>query len=478
MYAVVVNGHTFYVLPTPPTQEVLTVSEEQPQAADASAIGRRLRELRITQGLLQQDLATAEISTSYVSLIEGGKRRPSPSVLATLAERLGTSVEYLRTGRDEAELANLRLELGFAEMALRNGSQQEALQSFNHLLTKSGALAPELLLRTRIGQAAALEKLDHLEAALSILHQLADDPAVVPGSTQWAEVTVALCRCYRRTGDFSMSVDIGERGMRRLDELALDVTDDHIMLGVDLAGSYAQRGDYTRAQLLIDRLLAQAEETGSRTARGMVYWNASLIAESRGRRPEAIALVERALGLIAEGDNPRHLARLKVLCGGLLMRSGSGELDRAQSLFEQAREALADLGGNYDHGDSVSGLALVALQRGHYEEAVKHAEQALDIFGDQVSDLTAETLLWMGDAQLLAGRGEEGEATLRTAFQQLRQLPLSVTTTKLYRNLGDVWNRHDYTADALLAYQAGLASAGADPMPVPPSRNMAAPTAG
>ncbi|MFC1401766.1 MULTISPECIES: tetratricopeptide repeat protein [Streptacidiphilus] len=443
------------------------MSEEQPQAADASAIGRRLRELRLARGLLQQDLATTEISTSYVSLIEGGKRRPSPSVLEALAERLGSSVEYLRTGRDEVELTNLRLEVGFAEMALRNGSQQEALQSFNHVLTRSVVLGPELLLRARIGQASALEKLDHLEAALSILHEIAEDPSVVPGSTQWAEVTVALCRCYRRTGDFSMSVDIGERAMRRLDALALDVTDDHIMLGVDLAGSYAQRGDYTRGQLLIDRLLSQAEETGSRTARGMVYWNASLIAESRGQRPEAIALVERALGLMAEGDNPRHLARLKILCAGMLMRSENGDVDRAHTLFEQAREALTDLGGNYDHGDSVSGLALVALRRGRPEEAVELAQQALEIFGDQVSDLTAETLVFLGEAQLLSGRTAAGETTLQTAFHQLRQLPRSRWTTKLHRDLGDVWHRQGYTDEALLAYQHGLTSAGADPMPAP-----------
>jgi len=80
------------------------VTDQQPQVADSAGIGRRLRELRIARGLLQQDLATAEISTSYVSLIEGGKRRPSPAVLAVLAERVGTSVEFLLTGRDENDL--------------------------------------------------------------------------------------------------------------------------------------------------------------------------------------------------------------------------------------------------------------------------------------------------------------------------------------------------------------------------------------
>lgn len=451
------------------------MSDEQ-QVTDSVKIGQRLRECRLAAGLLQQDLATADVSTSYVSLIEGGKRRPSDAVLALLAERVGTSVEYLRTGRDEDEMADLRLKLGFAEMAVRNGSSEEALQAFNQVITKAQSLGPDLLMRARIGQAGALERLGRLEAAISILHELTEDRTLACGSAQWAQVTVALCRCYRLAGDISMSVDIGERGLHRLDELGLDVTDDHIMLGVDLVGSYYQRADYTRGHLLSTRLLAQAEETGSRTARGMVYWNASLIAESRGQRDEAVALVERALGLMAEGDNPRYLARLKALTAGLLLRSGTDDLPRTKELLEQARDTLGEVGGIHERGDVEIGLSTVAVRQGDFEEAEEKAANALAILGDDASHLSAEAYVALGEAQLLNGRIDAGEHSLSTASRLLQRLPATPDAAKAGRWLGDVWSRHGVAAEAVKAYQTALALSGAEASPVPPRRMVSART--
>jgi len=41
-----------------------------------TGLGERIRLLRGKRGLKQQDLASSEISASYISLIESGKRRP------------------------------------------------------------------------------------------------------------------------------------------------------------------------------------------------------------------------------------------------------------------------------------------------------------------------------------------------------------------------------------------------------------------
>ncbi|MFC1416115.1 helix-turn-helix domain-containing protein [Streptacidiphilus cavernicola] len=443
---------------------------EERQAADSAGIGRRIRERRLAQGLLQQDLATAEISTSYVSLIEGGKRRPSDAVLSTLAEKVGSTVEYLRTGRDETEQSNLRLELGFAEMALRNGSPEESLQSFNQILGKASSLAPELVLRARIGQAGALEGLGRMEAAVSILHELAADGSLAAGSAQWANVNVALCRCYRLAGDLGMSVDLGEAAMRRLDELGLDVTEDHIMLGVNLVGAYHLRGDYTRGELLSNRLLARAEESMSRTARGMVYWNASLIAESRGKRDEAVALVERALGLMAEGDNLRLLARLKGLTGGMQLRLEGGDLGRARILLEQAKESLDDVGTKDERGDVELALAFVALRTGRPRDAEELAASAVALLSSRLGDLSAEAQVALGEARILNGRTAEGEESLHAAFRQFQQLPNSRTAAKACRYLGNVWNRLGNTELAMRAYQLGLDLSGAEAIPAPPLR--------
>ena len=57
--------------------------------------GERLRQLRRAAGLSQTQLAGEDLSPSYVSLLETGKRQPSPDVVQTLALRLGCSADVL-----------------------------------------------------------------------------------------------------------------------------------------------------------------------------------------------------------------------------------------------------------------------------------------------------------------------------------------------------------------------------------------------
>ena len=60
--------------------------------------GSRLRRLRLEQRLTQTELGGEELSSSYVSLIERGRREPALPTLEILARRLGVSTRYLEHG--------------------------------------------------------------------------------------------------------------------------------------------------------------------------------------------------------------------------------------------------------------------------------------------------------------------------------------------------------------------------------------------
>ena len=77
--------------------------------ATTQTLGDRVKQLRRSRGLTQQDLATSEIHASYVSLIEAGKRQPTAKTIEAIAERLDTSVDYLLTGLDDSFRQRLEL---------------------------------------------------------------------------------------------------------------------------------------------------------------------------------------------------------------------------------------------------------------------------------------------------------------------------------------------------------------------------------
>ncbi len=437
----------------------------KPPLSASSGIGRRLREQRRRRGLNQQDLASEDISVSYVSLIETGKRMPSPAILEALADRVGCSVEYLRTGRDHDRLKELRLKLAFADIALRNGSHGEALQAYSEVLDSARLLDGPALSRAKLGQALTMERLGHTESALQLLHSLYESPDTTPGSAEWAQLATALCRCYRAAGDLDMSIEIGEKATRVLDELGLESTDDHVQLGTALMGCYQLRGNLPRAHMLAARLVETAEHTGSRVTRGSAYWNAGLVAHSHGRTSEALALIERALVLMAETDNVRHQAMLKSSYGILLLESHTPEPERALRLLEEARRELAEVGSGTERALAEMGVAWATLRCGRAAEAVELSERALGLFGAQDSPEAVEARFILGEALFATGDSGRGERAFQDAVLLLDGIPPSRKTSKLWRRIGDLRQHQGRSAEALGAYQQALAGVGLHPLP-------------
>ena len=80
------------------TSRVLIPPATHPQTRPVSTLGARLRQLRVSAGLTQSDLAADRCSKEYLSQIERGKTRPTGEMLAWLAERLGVDAAFLETG--------------------------------------------------------------------------------------------------------------------------------------------------------------------------------------------------------------------------------------------------------------------------------------------------------------------------------------------------------------------------------------------
>ena len=83
---------------------------------DTKNFGGRLRQVRLNAGLSQADLALGLMSPSHISLMESGRRSPSPELLEQLSERLGVTPEYLTQGPTSKAVESRRKDLLFAEM--------------------------------------------------------------------------------------------------------------------------------------------------------------------------------------------------------------------------------------------------------------------------------------------------------------------------------------------------------------------------
>ena len=94
------------------------------------AFGKRVKDLRKQRGWTQKDLATKlDVRFSVLNKYESGIHTPPVDKLVELAELFGTSVDYLLTGNETAEvpLHSLRLLERFKELESFTAPDQDTV---------------------------------------------------------------------------------------------------------------------------------------------------------------------------------------------------------------------------------------------------------------------------------------------------------------------------------------------------------------
>jgi transcriptional regulator with XRE-family HTH domain len=423
-------------------------------------VGQRIKTIRRQRGLSQAQLAHPELSDSYVSLIESGKRTPTPAVLELLAQKLDCSLTYLINGVTAEQMEELQLGLRFAQLALENGEAEEARRRYAELLADSNIVGlSQIRQDAEYGYALASESCGDLAEAINVLTRLMEADETVMAVERRVTVAIALSRCYRERGDFGPAVSVGEKMLGGVDRSVW--TDGLVELGATLLAAYAVRGDLLRASQFANELLAAADMLGSPRAMVAANWNAARVAEMTGRGDESLALAERALAIQSENGEPRNLARLRHAYALMLYSVRPGETERIHDLLVRTYRELAESAASkVDVARCAVLLARVELALGQPDQAVEHALAAQGLLDDSIPELRAEVHIVLGQGYRYLGRHEEAEAEISESGPWLeRALPSRAAAQGWLETADALYGMRDHEA-SVSAYKRALACAG------------------
>ncbi|MCP2340486.1 helix-turn-helix domain-containing protein [Actinomadura rupiterrae] len=457
-------------------------------------VGERVRNLRLTRRLSQAQLAGHDLSDSYISLIESGKRTPTPTVLRMLAERLGCTPEYLAEGVEPEQRAHLEVRERHAHLALLAGDPRGAASVFEDVIKRSDD--PDLTARAREGQAHALEQLGRVEDAIALFEELREQAERDPGRTSWLPPVISLARCYHAVGDLGQAIALGERTFARLDELGLARGHERIEVGRMLLLAYVDRSDFARAHALGRTLLAaeEAGRTGDGDTLSVCYQQASVRALDQNAIGDSLYFADQALAARGEGTRPRALARLDLAAAKALLRgvpafsvetpvpedmplgASPGAAEEALRLLEGAEDLE---GAEVTERTVEKARALVIL--GRPAQAISGLEEFLET-GMALAAPTEDSLTTLGpppgtdlvarthkmaQARLVLARARVAQhdpqaalVVLRAAATQLAELPANRSTARLLHELGDLFQIAGDTLAATTAYRQSLEAAG------------------
>jgi transcriptional regulator with XRE-family HTH domain len=383
-----------------------------------ATFAERLRDLRREAGLTQVDLAGGDLSPSYISLLESGKRSPSGEVVQQLAARLGCSVSQLSEGQPSEREERLTLELAYARLAIEHGESADARGRLERVLADEG-LAPRTRDEAQLLLGRAYHGLGDPAGAVAVLQPLFDRACAGQTNQSMLEVAILLCYCYYSSGDLHRASRVGAHAMEIAQPRGLAGSDDYFRLGATVMGIHFDLGDFLFARHMGQQLAEEAEEADRPAGQAAIYWNAAVLAEYEGRLGEAVKLCEQALARMGELENTRDFARLRLAVAGILMACDPPAVDEAAALLDRCSGDLRDLGVKSDYAEWAYVRSAVLLHRGDVSRAEDQAREAISLLRGQLCPEGVRAQLALADCLMAREANADAAEALREANEQL-----------------------------------------------------------
>ena len=433
-----------------------TVSKQRFVVAEAGLrLGERLRQLRVSAGLTQTELAGDRFSKEYVSQIERGKTRPTRETIEWLAARLGVDAGFLANGVSADERGRVDAALSRAEALLGGRRNPEAVEEFEQIRASVAATGvPDFEVRQLSGEATARMREGQVREAIELLgraRNLVERPEF--SDLERADVVFRLGMARYKLSSIQTAMNLFDEALKLAERSELP--SDHLRSNILAWRSrcYRRRRDLEAAREDVERALELAEGLNDREAMAHVFFQASLVDDREGHWVLSRNYSERERALYEELSDRQNLGRVMNSIGYINFLLGHP--DEAIAYLKDAFRIHIELGNDADAAHDVNSLAQVHLRTGDVQRAEEQARHALEMLGDRVDFLDE-----IGNAQLVLGRAlleqnrlEEADEAFRLAEQAYDQLSSGSHRATVWVAQGDLATRRGDHSRAARLYR-------------------------
>jgi len=397
--------------------------DDRPLTVSQPEFGRRLRRSRLERGLSQRQLAGREMTASYISLLESGRRVPSLNVAVTLARALGAPLDEL---------------LGDAAIAMATGGETRLSALVPHLRAKDAADAGDFdsaaAILTDAVRAAQLAG-DH-ERVLSLGLELADlrkasgsgsslplidELLAVYGLDGSPVVRLSLiirrAAALRDAGELAEARKAALQALALLDRIGQQADIERIrVLGV-LISVLSELNQTADIPALVSELLDLAERSGQAAITGRAHWVASTAFLALGQEDLAEAHLRQAISeLPSDQMSLGDWLRFSRTVVSTLLDLGR-DLDLADDWLRSAEDAVRRLRGGEQHEPHLRALRARYLLRSGEPARALELYRAIELRTPPFTTMAVARIhMELAEALERTGRlAEAGDALRRTA---------------------------------------------------------------
>lgn len=337
-------------------------------------------------------------------------------------ERDRALVAEARTAKAAAFVGSLLQQTGASDDAERKVSVPQLLQRAARKLDEDLRQEPEVAVRVRLGLGAALHSWGELDDALKVLQQAVSTARTMPdGEHELAKGLETLSTVQHDRGELGAALQLSRDADAIWRRIGTPWEQAQSLGAIAMGLNSLRRRDEAEPVFrdAIERMRAVHPDGHLEIA--WLLNNLAWGLHAMGRLDEAAPVYEQAVAMQQRLQAPRvELAQTLNNLAGLYY--DRGDLGAAQRIWHEALATFEDVFGAEGHAAVARGrnlLAMVALDRGRVDEALRLSRQARDMLlrlqGEQ-HRWTAAAIRGHGAALLAAGHLDEAEQAFARAL--------------------------------------------------------------
>ncbi|MDQ3981938.1 MAG: tetratricopeptide repeat protein [Actinomycetota bacterium] len=421
-------------------------------------LGERIRRLRAERGLSQRDLALPLLTPSYVSLIEAGKRIPSPDALEHIAGRLKVDPMELRTGKSPAEEAELELRLQEARRALHAGKRDEGRAVADRVRAEAkrgGWTRVEAKAQCVLGVAdehagRTDDALDHYRAAEALWQP-------EPLHLRYESVA-GIARCTMSLGDSRLAIHILNEYLDALERGGQPDPVARMRTHAALVACYVEVGLRQKAAHEAEQALRFAPLMDDPAELACLHMNVGSAMLQQGRHEDALDAARKAEQNFSMLDWKLGAAWAQMNRGIVLLEKR--DLPAARAAFEEALDRLASVPhADADRANVLNELAQVERMSARPARSQARLNEARALLGKDAPPLIVATNHREMGRTLLKKDPARAESELRKAMKLFRDADAFRESASTARELAKLLRDRKKQREALSVLDEGLEAA-------------------
>lgn len=397
-----------------------------------ATLGQKIRELRIRKGLTQSDLSSGLVTPSMISQIESDKANPSHNLLAAIAEKLDTPIEYFLTDT-ETQMEKVSIyKIAKALMATK-----EYLKAIPMLLELEETPSPHVssvdvaydLAECYMQMGEYVNATERFESVLDSANARNDVTVALLVLNQLGQISYLEKNYPIAIHYWKKAHELIKKGHPA--ELYL-----HAKIIKNLGAVYYKLGEYNEALTFYSEANQLLEGSQHFKQIGDIYLDLGFTYREMGEYEKAAEYSQYALSIFQTMNNMKLTIDVKAKYG--IVQGETGNVTEAIKVLESCMVDYREIGCTVEVGQLHSDLARILIQDNQFEKASEHCQKALEYF--TVENLDRAHVYKM-NGQIESSRNQNEEATqyLRKAIEIYRAQHAFGELVKAYSILGDIY---------------------------------------